>query len=156
MAVDTVSEKRILELHPAIRIIALDAYREAVRITPKGVHPYITEGMRSFKRSDDLYAQGRTKPGQIVTNAPGGTSYHNYGLAIDFCNQINGKLVWTVDKNWMLVVDVFKKKGFVWGGDFKTIKDAPHLQMTFGIDWRELLKRYNAKKVDCEGYVLLN
>ena len=38
---------------------------------------------RSFDEQNHLYAQGRTKPGKIVTYAKGGQSYHNFGLAFE-------------------------------------------------------------------------
>ena len=153
---DEKSEGRLMQLHPAIRHVALEAYRQAVLVTPVGVHPFITETMRSFKRSNELYAQGRTKPGKIVTNAPAGASYHNYGLAIDFVNLVNGKMHWVVDDNWMKVVKAFKVHGFAWGGDFNRIKDAPHFEMTFGLSWRQLLYRYNEKDfIEGTNYVRL-
>lgn len=152
---ETQSIDRLRQLHPAVKEKALDAYAEAVRITPKGVHPYILETLRSFTRSDELFAQGRTKPGDIVTDARAGQSYHNYGLALDFANQINGSVVWKVDANWMKVVNAFKKRGFLWGGDWKKSNDSPHLEMRFGFDWRELLYRHNDGYVDKKGYVIL-
>lgn len=152
---EQISIQRLNKLHPKVRQKALDAYNEAVKITPVGVHPFITQTMRSFAESDALYAQGRTKPGNIVTNAKGGQSYHNYGLAIDFVNQINGVAKWTVDSNWMKVVNVFKKHGFKWGGDFKSIPDAPHFEMSFGYSTKQLLELYKSGKVDKEGYVLI-
>lgn len=142
---DKISISRLEELHPAIRDKALAAYREAVRITPVGIHPFITESLRSFERSNQLYAQGRTKPGKIVTNAKAGQSYHNYGLAIDFVNLVNGKMKWLVDENWMKVVNCFKAQGFTWGGDFRSIKDNPHFEMTFGLSWRQLFQKYSEK-----------
>ena len=42
-------------------------------------------GYRDEDEQDSLYAQGRTKPGNIVTNARFGSSAHNFGIAIDFC-----------------------------------------------------------------------
>lgn len=163
---EQVSIQRLNQLHPKIRQKALDAYNEAVRVTPQGVHPFITETYRSFERSDALYNQPWDKKdndgdGKIdeadekVTNAKGGSSYHNYGLAIDFVNQINGVAKWTVDANWMKVVNVFKKHGFVWGGDFKSIPDAPHFEMTLGYNWKQLLSLKQAGKVDKDGYVLI-
>lgn len=143
--VDKISMGRLAQLHPSIRQSAIDAYTEACRITPVGVHPFITETLRSFERSNELYAQGRTTPGNIVTNAKGGSSLHNYGFALDFVLQINGKPVWKVDANWMKVVAVFKKHGFTWGGDFKSIPDAPHFEKSFGLGWRDLLARHNSK-----------
>lgn len=142
---DFKSLERLQQLHPKIRDKAIDAYNEAVKVTPVGVHPYITQTMRTFAESDNLYAQGRTKQGSIVTNAKAGQSYHNYGLALDFMLIINGKDSWTIDHNWMVVVNIFKAHGFVWGGDFKSILDQPHFEMTFGNNWRTLLSKHNAK-----------
>lgn len=149
------SIERIKKLHPKVRDKFMAAYLEAVRVTPVGVHPFITQGMRTFAESDALYAQGRTKPGNIVTNAKAGQSYHNYGLAVDFVNQVNGVAKWTVDDNWMKVVAVFKKHGFSWGGDWKSIKDYPHFEMSLGYSVSQLLALHKAGKVDKEGYVLI-
>ena len=135
---------QINTLHPKLRPIALQAYNEAVRATPVGVHPIITQGYRTFEESDKLYQQGRTTPGEIVSNAKAGSSYHNYGCAIDFCLLINGKESWNVDENWMTVVNIFKSHGFEWGGNWKSIKDYPHLQMRFGLTWQQMLAKHNA------------
>ena len=156
---ETKSIERIQTAHPKLRALLLKTYQEAVKATPVGVHPYIDEVLRTFKRSDELYAQGRTKPGPIVTNAPGGTSLHNYGLACDFHLQINGKDVWPnspeKDVNWMKVIKIFEKAGFKSGLYFKTIKDAPHFEYTFGYSVKQLLALYKAGKVDKDGYVLI-
>ncbi len=40
-------------------------------------------GTRTWADQDALYAQGRTTPGKIVTNAPGGFGFHNLKLAVD-------------------------------------------------------------------------
>lgn len=143
---ETTSIERLNKLHPLIREIAIKAYSEAVKSTPVGIHPFITQTLRTFKESNDLYAKGRTKPGEIVTNAKAGQSYHNYGLALDFVIQKNDNMSWVVDADWMKVVNIFKKHGFVWGGDFKSLPDAPHFEMTFGKNWRELLVLHNSKK----------
>lgn len=156
MAEDKVSLTRLQLLHPAIRAEAIQAYEEAVRKTPINVHPVIVQTLRTFEEQDALYQKGRTRPGQKVTNAKAGSSFHNYGLAIDFCLQVNGKLVWKVDDNWMKVVEIFKKHGFSWGGDWVSFKDFPHLEKTFGHTWKELLVSHNAKKLDCNGYVELS
>lgn len=49
-----------------------------------GIRPLIYCGLRTFEEQTALYAQGRTKPGRIVTKAKPGESYHNYGLAFDW------------------------------------------------------------------------
>ncbi|MCR6596999.1 M15 family metallopeptidase [Bacillus halotolerans] len=104
----------------------------------KGISIVITEGFRSFKEQDELYKQGRTKKGNIVTYAKGGESYHNYGLAIDFALQKkDGSILWDMDydgnqngkSDWLEVVTIAKQLGFEWGGDWERFKDYPHLQM---------------------------
>jgi peptidoglycan L-alanyl-D-glutamate endopeptidase CwlK len=152
---DTTSIARLNLLHPLIKEDAIKAYQEAVLATPKGVHPFIVQTLRTFEEQDLLYQKGRTRPGPKVTNAKPGSSFHQYGLAIDFCLEINGKLVWKVDANWMKVVECFKKYGFSWGGDWKSLKDYPHVEKTFGYSWRDLLAIYKAGKKEGE-YVSIN
>lgn len=156
MLVDTLSLKRLQQLHPAIREDAIQAYNEAVKATPANVHPVIIQTLRTFEEQDLLYQKGRTRPGEKVTNSKPGTSYHQYGLALDFALQVNGKLVWKVTNDWMTVVNIFKKHGFTWGGDWKSFKDYPHLEKNFGHHWSQLLTLYKAGKKDCNGYVELS
>lgn len=114
----------------------------------RGVPILITQGLRTIAEQSALYAQGRTTAGSIVTNAKGGYSYHNFGLAIDFALLLeNGSSVsWDTArdgdadgvKDWSEVVDVAKALGFAWGGDFKSFKDLPHFEMTFGLTTAQL------------------
>ncbi|OKP91341.1 M15 family metallopeptidase [Paenibacillus sp. P32E] len=139
------SQARIVGLHPVL-VAATVALIE--RSYARGVNIVITQGLRTIAEQDALYAQGRTNPGQIVTNAKGGTSYHNYGLAIDYALLLNdGKQVsWDtqldVDKDgvteWMEVVEEAEKLGFEWGGDWTSFKDLPHLQISFGLSTSQL------------------
>ena len=150
---DQKSIDKLNQLHPSIRQDALDAYDEACRLTPVGIHPVIDQTIRTFEESTKLYNQGRTTPGSIVSNAKAGQSYHNYGLALDFHLQVNGKDKWLVDKNWMIVVKCFKDRGFKWGGDFKSIPDAPHFEKS-PLHWKELLALHNSGKfIPGETYV---
>lgn len=157
---DGPTRNRIKKLHPLIRQDVIDAILE---INEGGVNIRITYGLRTFAEQDKLYAKGRTIKGSKVTNAKGGQSYHNYGLAIDFCLlHKDGKVSWSMHedldkdgkKDWKEVVDAFKKRGFEWGGEWTTFKDNPHLQKIFGSHWKNMLKLYNAKKVDSEGYII--
>jgi len=104
----------------------------------------VTQGLRTFAEQDDLYAKGRTAPGKIVTNAKGGQSYHNYGLAVDVVEIRNGQAIW--DKNWSTISKIGIRNGFEWGGNFKSIPDNPHFQMTLGYSIPELLNLHNAGK----------
>lgn len=102
----------------------------------------ITQGFRSIEEQDKLYAQGRTTPGQIVTNAKGGESFHNYGVAVDVVFRKEGYNA--PETLWQTFGTVGKKHGFEWGGDWKTFKDRPHLQMTLGYS----LKDFQEGRVD--------
>lgn len=115
----------------------------------------ITQGYRSLAEQDALFAQGRTvktdkngKKLSIVTNAKGGQSMHNFGLAIDFAlATLDGKKVsWDTkadfDKDgkadWMEVVEEAKKQNFEWGGDWDSFTDMPHFQMLGGLTEQEI------------------
>jgi len=116
-----------------------------------GIVLFITDGFRDSEQQEQLYAQGRTAPGSVVTQARGGESYHNYGLAVDFALKNKaGQAIWdmTYDGNgngkadWMEVVDLAKDLGFDWGGDWPGFKDYPHLQMDFGLSISDLQNGY--------------
>jgi peptidoglycan L-alanyl-D-glutamate endopeptidase CwlK len=101
-----------------------------------GIQLRIVQALRTIAEQDALYSQGRTTPGQIVTKARGGTSYHNYALAIDVVIIKNGQAVWSiVPKD---VVRIAESLGFEWGGNWKGFKDYPHFQMTFGKSIKDL------------------
>jgi peptidoglycan L-alanyl-D-glutamate endopeptidase CwlK len=156
---DTITLKRIEKLHPIIRTDALYIYNE---ILAAGIGVRFTDTLRTFAEQDALYALGRSKKGKIVTHAKGGGSYHNYGLAIDFCLLINNKQVsWNRNldldndgkKDWLEVVEIFKKYEWDWGGDWK-FKDYPHFQKTFDLKIWQLQKLQKAGHV-ANGYIKL-
>jgi peptidoglycan L-alanyl-D-glutamate endopeptidase CwlK len=65
-------------------------------------------------------------------------------------------LSWVVDKNWKIVAECFKKRGFSWGGDWKSFKDYPHVEKTFGFHWKQLLTLHNKKQfIPGETYINL-
>lgn len=139
------SKLRLNGLHPAV-LAAANALIE--RSYAHGVPIMITQGLRTIAEQDGLYAQGRTAAGSIVTNARGGYSYHNFGLAIDFALLLpNGSSVsWDMNRDgdndktsdWLEVIQEAKALGFEWGGDWSSFKDYPHLQMSFGLNTAQL------------------
>lgn len=157
-SVDKPSLKKIMTLHPKIRFEVLHLLKECNK---QELTPRIVQGYRTFEEQDALYAQGRTKPGPIVTKAKGGLSNHNYGLSFDFCLlKKDGKISWSLtedlngdgDKDWIQIVEIFKKNDYSWGGDWR-FTDNPHLEKTFGNGIRTLYNLHNTFKVDDEGYV---
>lgn len=73
----------------------------------KGIYLIITEGFRSKEYQDKLYAKGRTKPGNIVTNAKGSdySSQHQWGIAFDIA------LKYDVDRDGRITDDTYNNKG---------------------------------------------
>ena len=103
-------------LHPIVR----EATEKLIAVCKeKGIDIIIAQAYRSIAEQNALYAKGRTTAGPKVTNARGGTSYHNYGLAIDYCLKVDGKAIWSVNKDWRTVAEEAKKLGFEWGGEWK-------------------------------------
>jgi peptidoglycan LD-endopeptidase CwlK len=103
-----------------------------------GMDVRITSVFRSWDEQDRLYAQGRTTPGSIITNARGGESYHNWGLAFDAAPYVNGTI--SNDLNlYKQMGPLGVAVGLEWGGNFKDITDYPHFQYTFGLSTEDLL-----------------
>src|SRR5882757_2893759 len=130
---DTRSLNNLNTLHPKFRPSAIAAWTEAQAAMPANVQIIVVQGLRSFAESDALFAQGRTKPGPIVTKAKAGQSYHNYGLAFDFAMVTDGHDDETVGPNWLAVVAIMEAHGMTWGGHFpEGFHDNPHFENQFG------------------------
>ena len=142
---DKVTLDRIAFLHPHIRDTVIQTLQKLEQELPINVQVRITQGLRTFAEQDNLFKKGRSAPGPKVTNASAGQSIHNYGLAFDYVLLIDGKVSWEVDKNWKKVASAFKAEGFSWGGEWKSLKDYPHLERTFGYTWQQLLEKYRDK-----------
>lgn len=100
------------------------------KLAEKGIKVVLTWGYRSIAEQNRLYAIGRTTPGKRVTNAHGGYSWHNFGLAADYAFVINGKVTWSGP--WATFGKIARECGLEWGGTFKSIIDKPHVQWTKG------------------------
>ena len=163
---DKVTIDRVAKLHPKVRYEAKKAIDAAEAGFPPNMAIRVVQGLRTIAEQNALYAKGRTTAGPKVTNAKGGSSYHNYGLAIDFAiiHDKNGdgtfeELSWDTVKDfdkdgktdWGEVVAKFEALGWAWGGKFRTFKDYPHCEKSFGFKPSQLLKM----KVDGEGYVII-
>jgi peptidoglycan L-alanyl-D-glutamate endopeptidase CwlK len=99
-------------------------------VKARGHELMITQGLRTFEEQNALYAKGRTKPGPKVTNAKGGESHHNYGLAVDLClkEKVNGSHFPDPHPVWDIIGEEAMKLGLEWGGGWKKFKDRPHVQ----------------------------
>jgi peptidoglycan L-alanyl-D-glutamate endopeptidase CwlK len=169
---DKLTLQRIELMHPKLVAETNKIYAEICEALKGKAICRFAYTLRTNAEQDALYAQGRTKlfdaNGKrfgIVTNAKGGQSYHNYGLALDIVliKDTNGDgkpetASWetTVDfdgdgtADWMEIVKIFDSYGWEWGGRWK-FKDLPHFQKAFGKSIGELQKLPK----DVKGYPIL-
>lgn len=161
--------ERIKMLHPKLRDEAFLIYEEIVSALTGKAGCRFSHTLRTFAEQDALYAQGRTKKGKKVTNAKGGQSYHNYGLAVDIVLLVDndgdgiyetaswdekGDYDGDRKSDWMEIVAIFKRYGWEAGIDWH-FRDAPHFQKTYGKSIVELQALHKADKVDKNGFVLI-
>lgn len=160
---DKITLDRILLLHPSIRDEVNLIYTEIVTALTGRAICRFSHTLRTFAEQNALYAIGRRgiDGERIVTNARGGLSYHNYGLAIDIVllkdtdgNRTFETASWETDidfdgdgqADWIEVVNIFKQWGWEAGIDWK-FRDAPHFQKTFCLSVRHLLSQVENKHV---------
>ncbi len=92
-----------------------------------GLDVRIIQGTRTYAEQDALYAQGRTDPGPIVTNARGGYSFHNFGVAFDV-GLFRGRAYIEGGSGYTNVGHLGERVGLEWGGRWRTFQDIPHFQ----------------------------
>lgn len=163
---DTISQQRIQTAHPLVRTELNTILQECAASLTGRASVRFTQVLRTVAEQDALYALGRTKVnpdgksaarpmGYKVTNAKGGYSIHNFGLAVDICLILDGKEAsWNDVKDfdgdgksdWMEVVAIFKRYGWSWGGDWSSFIDKPHFEKTFGYTLTQLRTLRTQKK----------
>lgn len=171
MKQDQLTLDRIAKLHPMVKEEVYNLYKElCFKLTGAAICRF-SHTLRTFQEQDELYSIGRRgkKGEKVVTNAKGGQSYHNYGLAIDIVLLVDRDKNGTFESasfetsidfdgdgraDWREVVDIFKRYGWEWGGDWQ-FKDVPHFQKTFGKSISQLQQIKLGGRLDREGYVIL-
>lgn len=123
--VDPRSENNIATLQPEVQPIARALIEKAAL---SGIRIKVISGLRTFAEQDALYAQGRTTPGAKVTNARGGYSNHNFGIAFDV-GVFEGNKYLDDSPKYKAVGALGMDLGLEWGGNWKTIADQPHFQL---------------------------
>lgn len=130
----TVSRK-IDDLHPRVAQMCRQFVAKA---KAAGIDTIITSTYRCLEAQADLYAQGRTKPGRIVTQARPGYSWHNFRLAFDFVPVVAGRARWNDLPAFRECGRIGKDLGLEWGGDWPKFKDYPHFQWTGGLTLKQM------------------
>lgn len=132
---DQRTEANIATLLPKTQIAARKAMI-AIKALGGGLTVQILSGTRTYVEQTAIYAQGRSKPGKIVTNAKAGQSNHNFGIAFDI-GIFKGKTYYTgataaQTKSYIDVSKLIKPCGLLWGGDWKN-PDYPHYELKTGM-----------------------
>jgi peptidoglycan LD-endopeptidase CwlK len=151
-AVDARSERNILSLHPTAQELArkflaeLNGFAQVARII---------SGTRTYEEQDELFKQGRWgNPGNKVTNARGGESNHNFGIAWDIGLFDGGKYLTGANAREDKAYEDAAAHGLAnglaasleWGGAWKTFQDRPHYQVKPVVAEADIRKTFEAGK----------
>lgn len=129
------ASRSLLDLHPDLLPLA-EWFLEQCK--GADIDPLVTCTFRSHAEQESLYAQGRSQPGKIVTNARGGQSKHNFMIngkpaskAFDIAPLVAGKIEWNSSHPvWAHMGEIGESVGLEWGGSWAgKLKDYPHFQM---------------------------
>jgi len=135
---DERSAKNVVTLHSKVQQIFRNWIAECQILAKAHGYEYkAISGNRTWEEQAKIYAQGRTAPGKIVTNAKPGFSNHNYGIAVDMGVFKDGKYL---DGSKPSEAEAFHRKaatiaekyGIEWGGSWKSFKDYPHFEYKTG------------------------
>lgn len=124
-SVDERSERNIATLLPEVQPIARSLVQKAAL---NGIQIKIISGFRTYAEQNQLYAQGRTEPGPKVTNARGGYSNHNFGIAFDV-GVFEGRRYLGESVKYKAIGVLGTDLGLEWGGNWRSIVDQPHFQL---------------------------
>ena len=112
--------------------VAANCHRGVERCRAAGLRVLVTNTVRDAEYQAYLYAQGRTRPGSIVTNSRTPTFHSDKaGLAFDFCKNVKGQ-EYSDPAFFEQAAAMAKEMGFSWGGDWRTFVDRPHIQWDAG------------------------
>jgi len=113
-------------------------------LSSEGIQIVVAQGVRTWAEQDALWQKGRNPDGSfvdpvhhagVVTNARGGHSWHNFGLAVDCDPDDPTKEGFQIDWNaehpqWKRMEAVGVSLGLTSGANWKRLADAPHFQIT--------------------------
>ena len=130
-----IDSRNINDLHPAV---ARGCRELIARMNCAGFSAVgVSSTFRCHETQEHLFAQGRTRPGNIVTNARGGQSWHNWRLAFDIFQNIRGQ-EWNNPQFFETAGRIWQEMDGEWGGSWTSFRDMPHFQATFGLTLADL------------------
>lgn len=146
--VDERSERSIATLQPELAPYARALVQKAAEVD---IPLKVISGLRTYAEQDALYAKGRTAAGSKVTNARGGYSHHNFGIAFDV-GVFSGTRYLPDSPKYKAAGVLGTELGLEWGGNWATIVDQPHFQLrpAWAVDMteREMLAALRQRVAD--------
>lgn len=131
-----ISSRSLDDLHPAVKLKALAHIAECSK---QGIELLVYCTYRDFESQNALYAQGRTTPGNIVTNARGGDSWHNWQCAYDCVPLVGGKAAWSNTTLYQKIGAIGEDLGLEWAGRWTgKLKESAHFQYRCGLTLADL------------------
>lgn len=112
-------------IEPDFRLVVFDVIAAC---NERGFAYHATRGHDTYGTQMALWAKGRTVPGPKVTNAKGGQSAHNFGLAMDFVLDKN-QLLPGIQPDWQkeayrVLIEEARARGLHSGQGYD---DYPHI-----------------------------
>ena len=129
-----INSRDINDLHLKVKPLAEKFLAECARA---GLNVVIYSTYRDHESQNDLYAQGRTKPGKVVTKAKGGDSWHNWRMAFDAAPIVNGSIAWNNAALFDKMGAIGERCGLEWGGSW-LMRDMPHFQYRGGLSLADM------------------
>lgn len=128
------ASRSLTDLHPRLQEKAINFLQ---RCEKQGIDILIYCTYRSNKEQAELYAQGRSKPGKIVTYAKPGQSNHNFTIdgkpsskAFDCVPLVHGKPQWSnLHPLWKELGKIGTEVGLMWAGNWTRFKEYPHFEL---------------------------
>ena len=123
---------RLRGCHPELRQRVIGLIKD---LEAEGLDVVLTQGVRTVAQQQALYAQGRSKPGKIITNCDGLVKVSNhqpkadgYGYAVDVAWRTSrGEISW--EGPWETLGSLAAAHGLTWGGTWGSFPDRPHLEL---------------------------
>lgn len=135
-----IKSRKLEDLLPVVQEKACRLIEECDK---RGIELLVHATYRDNEYQDMLYAKGRATPGQIVTNAKGGETFHNYRCAFDIVPIDGRECVWdnkTLGNRilWETIGEIGEGCGLEWGGRWKSIVDMCHFHYSGGLSVDDL------------------
>lgn len=106
--------------------------RYLLRVRPRD------SGRRSCAKQNEIYAQGRSAPGDVVTQAQGCQSWHVLGRAVDADVVDAASGAYAPETFYGFAGELWEAMGGTWGGGFPGFPDIGHFEFHPGLKISEV------------------